>query len=173
MLGILRGDGPATATQLATRLGLNSGATSYHLRQLASHGFVVEDAARGNGRDRWWRAAHRLTHIDTASSDPEAREAGAAFFRGVVQLYTEHMLGAVEEMPTLPAAWRGAGTFSDEMLRLSADETARLSRELHQVIDRYRRDDPETASSAPEGSVPVAVQVQVFPRPGVLSPEES
>ena len=32
MLGMLRVDGPATATQLAARLGLNSGATSYHLR---------------------------------------------------------------------------------------------------------------------------------------------
>jgi DNA-binding transcriptional ArsR family regulator len=35
MLGILRIDGPATATMLASRLGLNTGATSYHLRQLA------------------------------------------------------------------------------------------------------------------------------------------
>ena len=42
MLGLLRTEGPATATRLAARLGLNSGATSYHLRQLATHGFVVE-----------------------------------------------------------------------------------------------------------------------------------
>ena len=45
MLGLLRIEGPATATTLATRLGLNTGATSYHLRQLAQHGFVVEDDA--------------------------------------------------------------------------------------------------------------------------------
>ncbi|MBO9578980.1 MAG: helix-turn-helix transcriptional regulator, partial [Microbacteriaceae bacterium] len=30
MLGLLRQDGPATAPTLAERLGLNSGATSYH-----------------------------------------------------------------------------------------------------------------------------------------------
>src|SRR5690606_19778936 len=35
MLAMLRIDGPATATALAERMGLNSGATSYHLRQLA------------------------------------------------------------------------------------------------------------------------------------------
>ena len=58
MLGLLRAEGPATATALAARLGLNSGATSYHLRQLAAHGFVEDDASRGNGRDPWWRAAH-------------------------------------------------------------------------------------------------------------------
>ncbi len=58
MLGILRTEGPATATVLAQRLGLNTGATSYHLRQLAQHGFIDDDAERGNGRERWWRAAH-------------------------------------------------------------------------------------------------------------------
>ena len=42
MLGLLRADGPATASSLALRLGLNSGATSYHLRQLHQHGFVVD-----------------------------------------------------------------------------------------------------------------------------------
>ena len=53
MLGLLRAEGPATATGLATRLGLNSGATSYHLRQLATHGFVEDDDSRGDGRERW------------------------------------------------------------------------------------------------------------------------
>lgn len=175
MLGILRTDGPSTATGLAARLGLNTGATSYHLRQLAAHGFVVEDATRGNGRDRWWRAAHRMTHIDVERVDQEDREAGAAFFRGVVQIYSEHMLAAVEEMPMLPAAWRGAGTFSDDILRLSADETRQLARELHEVVGRYRRANPSSTASAPDGTVPVpvAIQVQLFPRPGVLSPEES
>ena len=58
MLGLLRTEGPATATSLAQRLDLNTGATSYHLRQLAQHGFIEEDPERGTGRDRWWRAAH-------------------------------------------------------------------------------------------------------------------
>ena len=61
MLMRLRVEGPATATQLARELSLNTGATSYHLRQLAAHGFIVEDAERGDARDRWWRAAHRST----------------------------------------------------------------------------------------------------------------
>ena len=69
MLGLLRVDGPATATTLATRLGLNTGQTSYHLRQLAQHGLVVDDAERGNGRDRWWRAAHQSTMTDAEPAE--------------------------------------------------------------------------------------------------------
>jgi DNA-binding transcriptional ArsR family regulator len=58
LLGLLRMDGPATATQLAERTGQSSGATSYHLRQLAAYGFVIEDLDRTTGRrDRYWRAA--------------------------------------------------------------------------------------------------------------------
>src|SRR6478735_12446143 len=49
--------GPATASMLAERLGESSGATSYHLRQLARHDIIVEDSERGSGRERWWRMA--------------------------------------------------------------------------------------------------------------------
>src|SRR5690606_34588991 len=75
MLGMLRVDGPATATSLAQRMGLNSGATSYHLRQLARHGFIVEDETRGNARDRWWRAAHESTVMRTEASDNDGLDA--------------------------------------------------------------------------------------------------
>lgn len=46
--------GPATATGLAGSLRESSGATSYHLRQLAKHLFVREVDGRGTGRERWW-----------------------------------------------------------------------------------------------------------------------
>jgi DNA-binding transcriptional ArsR family regulator len=75
ILGLLRTEGGATATTLAARLGLNSGATSYHLRQLEKAGFIVEDAERGNGRDRWWRAAHQATRADsTTARTPEEQD---------------------------------------------------------------------------------------------------
>src|SRR5919204_5306515 len=49
-------NGPATSAMLAHELGLNTGATSYHLRELAAHGFVAEVPERARGRERWWRA---------------------------------------------------------------------------------------------------------------------
>src|SRR5690348_3900061 len=61
LLGRLRLDGPATATKLAEALATNTGATSYHLRQLAQAGLVLEDPDAGHGRERWWRAAHDVS----------------------------------------------------------------------------------------------------------------
>src|SRR3569833_776777 len=64
---LLRRCGPSTATRRAGRMGLTSGATSYHLRQLGAAGFVAEDTERGNARERWWRAVPRgtwLTDVD-------------------------------------------------------------------------------------------------------------
>ncbi|WP_197429671.1 ArsR/SmtB family transcription factor, partial [Auraticoccus cholistanensis] len=56
LLSALRTGGPATATDLASRLGTNTGATSYHLRKLESVGLVV-DTEEGEGRRRLWRAS--------------------------------------------------------------------------------------------------------------------
>src|SRR5262249_30003143 len=54
LLHLLRAEGPATATQLARRLGGSSGATSYQLRALHRAG-LVEEAEQRNGRERWWQ----------------------------------------------------------------------------------------------------------------------
>src|SRR5262245_37189162 len=77
LLGSLRLDGPATATSLAARLGTNSGATSYHLRQLAAAGIVEDDPDRSTGRERVWRAAHDATSWRSPDydADPDARAA--------------------------------------------------------------------------------------------------
>src|SRR5689334_9068168 len=66
LIGLLRKEGPATATALAQRTGTNSGQTSYHLRQLAEAGLVEDDTERSNGRDRWWRASHEATSWSSA-----------------------------------------------------------------------------------------------------------
>src|SRR2546423_11325721 len=46
--------GPATATELAERVGENPANCSWHLRQLAKYGFV-EEAGGGTGRQRPWQ----------------------------------------------------------------------------------------------------------------------
>lgn len=82
MLQHLTLHGHATSATLARALGLNTGSTSYHLRELARYGFVEEvatetvtgaepearagvaeaetegqtDRVPGHGRERWWRA---------------------------------------------------------------------------------------------------------------------
>src|SRR3954471_12933873 len=118
ILGILRTDGPTTATALAQRLGLNTGATSYHLRQLAQHGFIADDETRGNGRDRWWRAVHASTRTDWEEDpDPAEKETLDAYLQWVVVIYAQMLQQAVEERSTLSHEWRNASTLSDYRCR--------------------------------------------------------
>ena len=74
LLGQLRLNGPATASQLGRVVGESSGSTSYHLRQLAAYGFVEEVEDQGTARERWWRARHRMTSWQAA--DLIAQEGG-------------------------------------------------------------------------------------------------
>jgi DNA-binding transcriptional ArsR family regulator len=164
MLRLLRLEGPATATRLAQQLKLNTGATSYHLRQLAEHGFIEEDTARGDARDRWWRAAHESTHaVLTACSDDEA-ETNEAYLRSVTLLYTETLMQYADERRYLPLPWQEASTTSDWLLRLTPTRAEQLLDALVQVIEQWtEEDDPEA-----EGVASFVVNLNAFPRPGTV-----
>ena len=162
MLGMLRIDGPATATTLAQRLGLNTGATSYHLRQLAQHGFVVDDESQGNGRERWWKAAHRSTTTGHGSEvDPDDRATTEAYLQSVAVVLAEQLQRAVEELPLLPPEWDQASTFSDWVVRLTPRRARALVEALQQLAEDAEPDDDETAEE-------FVVQIQAFPYPGRL-----
>ncbi|MGA8113229.1 MAG: winged helix-turn-helix domain-containing protein [Actinocatenispora sp.] len=164
MLTLLRTDGPATATTLAQRLGLNTGATSYHLRQLAEHGFIEDDPDRGSRRERWWKAAHRNTVLtDDLLGDDSGL--GEAFLRSVAQVQADGMLRAVDELPTLPDAWRAAQEFSDYRLTLTPAQASALAREIHAVLGRHN-----TGDAVAEDSAPVTFQFQLFPNLGDAAP---
>ncbi len=141
LLAALRRHGPATATQLGRRLDETSGATSYHLRQLARHGFVTEDAERGRGRERWWRAAAEMTSWRSSDfeGDPEGREADAWLLRHQSRFVFdahERWLAARHEEDEV---WREAAGLSDYQLHLGPDVLAELKQELNAVVDRYRQ----------------------------------
>jgi predicted ArsR family transcriptional regulator len=161
MLGMLRIDGPAPATTLAARLGLNTGATSYHLRQLAQHGFVVDDDSQGNGRDRWWKAAHRSTTTDSvAVEDPDARETTEAYLQSVAVVMTELLQRAIEELPLMPRAWTDATTFSDWVVKLSPGRAKALVEALATTLsDEEPEEDDENAED-------FVIQLSAFPYPG-------
>jgi predicted ArsR family transcriptional regulator len=167
LLGLLRSDGPSTATALAARLGLTSAATSYHLRQLAAYGFITEDAGRGQPRERWWRAAHRSTSISLAEvgNDPGTIEAGEVYLRGVAQVYAQQVQAHLDELAVLPDRWRAAGNLSDTLLRLTPEEAEEVAARLWAVIEEYRPADAPAADGPPDARR-VSVQLLVFPRPG-------
>ena len=144
LLGLLRTEGPATASGLAVRLGLNSGATSYHLRQLAQHGFVADDPERGTGRERWWKAAHQATRSPARLDDPAEREVFDAYLQAIAVVHTERLQHALEERPLLPPAWQEASTLSDWGLRLTPRRAEQLVATLSELVEGWaeEEDDP-------------------------------
>jgi len=165
ILGILRTEGSTTATALAQRLGLNTGATSYHLRQLAQHGFIVDDEERGNARERWWRAAHASTRTDVEKlTEPGDQEALDAYLQTVVVIYTQMLQQMIEDRATLSEEWRNASTMSDWRCRLNPEQATRLIETVETLIEEFEAAE-ELPEDDPDG-VPYTIMFHGFPRPG-------
>lgn len=168
MLGLLRVEGPATATSLATLLGLTSGTTSYHLRQLAQHGFVEDAAELGNGRERWWRAVHSVTRTEQPPTDDvDAGHGLDAYLQSVVSSYAEQAQWSMQERPLLSPDWREASMFSSWNPRL----TPQRARELVATLDRLlSATEDHDAGMVGEDTSTFTVQIMAFPRPGGRAP---
>jgi len=164
----LRGElvehGPATATQLAHRVGVSSGVTSYHLRQLAAHGFVVEDPDQGQGRERYWRAPHRATYLDGSLIATE-HEASAAYLRAVARMHAERVIRFADtvDAPQGPGSgWSDGFDLSDYILTLAPEQATDLARRLHEVCRSFR----EVPAAGPQARhVVVQFQVMALPPP--------
>lgn len=161
LLGLLREDGPSTATKLAERIGQSSGVTSYHLRQLAQFGFVEEAAEAGSGgRERWWKAAHRSTMLEAEPMRQAPAEA-EAYMRAIASAYAERIERWLGEAPMLSREWDEGATLSDWVLRLTAAEAAQFLEKFEELVATFRSDRPGV--EAPDGAERVAVQIQVMP----------
>lgn len=145
LLGLLRLEGPSTATRLGQRLGESSGATSYHLRQLAAFGFVDEVPDAGNGRERWWRALHRSTRWDTQDflDEPAGREIVEELSYRQLTQQSRVLAAHAEQREDLDDAWRAAVSLNDWALRLSPAKARELTDELNAVLARWRDDHEE------------------------------
>jgi len=163
LLGLLRLNGPATASQLGRAVGESSGSTSYHLRQLAAYGFVEEAEGHGNARERWWRARHRMTSWQAA--DVVAQDGGAEVQDEMTRLQLDghaRVLDAWhEQKEQLDPAWTAAASVNDYALRLRPDQARALADELDAVVSRWMREHP--ADVPAEGTELVAVLADVVP----------
>jgi DNA-binding transcriptional ArsR family regulator len=157
--------GPATASQLAARVGESSGATSYHLRQLAAYGFAVDEPGRGHGRERYWRATHRMLSFDMPRPGSADRQVGAEYLRAVARLYAERIIrfaDGVEAAPeVLGPEWAQRAEISNWVLDLDVAEAAALSRGFHELCAPYRYDEDNPRP----GTRRVIVQFQLLPTP--------
>ncbi|GAA0809462.1 ArsR/SmtB family transcription factor [Spirilliplanes yamanashiensis] len=166
LLAQLRLDGPATATRLAATFGTNTGATSYHLRQLAAAGLVAEDAGAGRGRERWWRAEHDISSFFPSDydDDPDAAAAVRWLDANAVRRFADHARRWAETAPTWPRQWRDAASGSDYILSLDAARLRALVDELGEVVARHRA--AADAAPATDDTRQVLLYLHAFPRQG-------
>ncbi|MFI8517258.1 ArsR/SmtB family transcription factor [Streptomyces sp. NPDC085481] len=165
LLRSLRRHGPATASQLAERLGESSGATSYHLRQLAAHGFVEDDPERGKGRERWWKAVHQGTAFDESlykNPDPEVQGAVEVFLHEVANIHTQELNTFIGNRHEWVDVWSGASDISDFTLHLTPERARELNGRIHELIGEYR----DTAEPDAPDSQRVRMHLHAFPQHG-------
>ncbi|MFJ3820437.1 helix-turn-helix domain-containing protein [Streptomyces nodosus] len=158
----LRFGGPATASQLAQKLGESSGATSYHLRQLAAYGFVEDAPEHGKGRERWWRAVHRGLRFDDSLLDdanPEVRGAADLYLHEVATARSRDLSTWLGNRDTWPQEWGRVSDMSSATLRLTPELTGELVRKMHALVDEYR----DLADEADPGTAQVRIHTDVFP----------
>ncbi|MGW8884294.1 helix-turn-helix domain-containing protein [Streptomyces sp. NPDC055749] len=165
LLSALREFGPATASGLADRLGESSGATSYHLRQLATYGFVADAPELGKGRERWWKAVHVGTAFDRSANflrdpDPEVRGAMGVVLHEVATWHTQEVSTWLGTMHEWPEEWLHSWDLSDFKVRLTPELSTELSEKIHDLVNSYRGRVPEGT----EGSAVVRAHLHVFPR---------
>ena len=161
LLGMLRIDGPATATVLADEVDESTALVSYHLRSLASHGFIHEapELAR-DGRERWWRASHPGMTWDPASflDTPERAAAAGALLSEIAERYAEASRRWLADAPNWPPEWVDVSDMSSWLLKLNPQQVKAMHDELVTVIGRYE------AMTPAEGAEAVQTILQVLPR---------
>ncbi|MFF1721114.1 helix-turn-helix domain-containing protein [Streptomyces sviceus] len=150
LLNALRRRGPATASMLAERLGESSGATSYHLRQLAEHGFITDAPEHGKGRERWWKAVDQGLAFDSTEFDsagPEVRTMAEIYLHEIAATHAREMSGWLSTRDHWSAEWTRGSDMSDMTLQLTPELATELVDKMHALINDYRGriadDDPD------------------------------
>jgi DNA-binding transcriptional ArsR family regulator len=158
----------ASVTSLADELGETTGATSYHLRQLARHGFVEEfeaeadadgEAKHAGRRQRWWRMAVDQIHMTGFEflRNDDTREAAGFLLREYQADRSRRLANWFATVDEWPAEWQRASSDMDGHLQLNPKQTRALADEIAAVIDKHRAVQPG------RGARTVDVQYAIFP----------
>ncbi|MFD8408926.1 winged helix-turn-helix domain-containing protein [Streptomyces anulatus] len=153
LLDLLAEVGTVTATEAASRLGYSSGLCSFHLRQLARHGYIEEAPHRG-GRARPWRLRQRAP----AADGPMAEEQFGDLARGLEDESWQRWLTQRDEEPS---EWRHDEAFS-AVAYLTPEEMSRVANVIRRALAPYQ-DREQRPLARPDGARPVALITRLFP----------
>ena len=170
---ILAHEGPQTASTLAEILGESSGATSYHLRSLASHDLIREARNNQGGRERWWeRPEGGIVYDSRAVQGSPAGEAALqvavaeAMRRRHEELMDYFGSGIDKESPE----WVDASASTTSGISMTAEQTTALIRKIEAVIDEAAETYRDQKG---EGVRRVSVRTDVFPLKNLMKKKES
>ncbi|BCK66943.1 hypothetical protein Srufu_008960 [Streptomyces libani subsp. rufus] len=152
LLDLLAEVGTVTATEAAARLGYSSGLCSFHLRQLARHGYL-EEAPHSGGRARPWR----LRQHSSAADGPMDEQFGD-LARGLEDESWQRWLTQREEAPP---AWSHDEAFS-AVAYLTPEEMSRVADVIRRALAPYQ-DREQRPLARPDGALPVALITRLFP----------
>ncbi|WP_407555072.1 winged helix-turn-helix domain-containing protein [Streptomyces sp. Pv4-95] len=152
LLGLLAEVGAVTATEAASRLGHSSGLCSFHLRQLARHGYI-EEAPRSGGRARPWRLRQHAPDAGGPAAEPFGDLA-----RGLEDESWQRWLA---QRGKAPHEWRHDEAFS-AIAYLTPEEMSRVADVIRRALAPYQ-DREQRPLARPEGARPVALISRLFP----------
>jgi len=166
LIGLLRTEGPLTATRAADLLGESTATTSFHLRQLAKYG-MAEEAPGGHGRERPWQATTMSTDVPDFPDDPELATAGGMYRAVLAERYFEWLRRWLDQRPTEPGEWQRADVFGDFLLYLTPDELSELGVKMRGVFEQYVDRTAQPELRPPEARL-ISVLQFAFPMIGHL-----
>ncbi len=164
--------GAQTASSLAEHVGESSGATSYHLRELAKHDLIREVKGRGTARERWWERPRG----SIALGAPEARVTPAGNLASSIvieEFYRrrhEQLIGFLRETADVAGEEHPTALLTSSTVPLTDEQFAEMAAAVQHVIsefmDKYR-------DQTGEGVRRFAVRADIFPLPDFDSSEYS
>lgn len=154
--------GPLTATEASDLVGESPSACSFHLRQLAKAGFVVE-TGEGAGRRRPWRITQIGMSFDPDAADPAVRRASTEVALLLRDRQLERYRRWIANRTTWPAEWRRAAIDHEYGFWLTAEELTALQEELAERFLALRRERLEDAATRPAGALPVEMLLFAYP----------
>jgi DNA-binding transcriptional ArsR family regulator len=161
----------ASVTSLADELGETTGATSYHLRQLAKFGFVEEfepdheasdndtDTRTAGRRQRWWRMSVDQIHMTGFEfmRNADTREAAGFLLREFHADRSRRLANWFATATQWPDEWLKASSDMDGNLELNPKQTRALADEMAELIKKYH------ALKPGRGARTVDIQYAIFP----------
>ncbi len=165
MYDLLGDEGPATASQLAERLGESSGTTSYHLRLLAKHGFIEEDPEQGNKRDRYWKVRGYNLESSGMMDDPDVAADLRVAAGEIWRTYARQIEGWFRSAHEWGSEWASATVSSLTRFEATREDMIEIRDAVLEVLQAQakRAEERVDERDADEPRVRVAMQFHLFP----------